>query len=315
MWKFAFTCATLAGLIAAFGPELATHREEIQLELMQFLPLEPLGIGERRRTAAADALKETAAAQDAAPEEAQPTGHAADTATADAATPGAPEQAIPATEQVEFASPAERQGTGKPNGEPVRAAEITPAPVSASPAGHSAEIAAAVPPPVAADAIAAAFETMAAASHPQAAPVPVALAARPVLRVSPPYEPLDSFRFRTREDVEIVLADLAGPSRGEICVDAAGARWTCGLYARAALYRLIKSSDLQCTGVSSLHPKLVLASCKAFEGDIASRMVKAGWGVPDSPKGPLAEILATAKRSRVGMWAEAAPRFGDMPGL
>jgi endonuclease YncB( thermonuclease family) len=129
------------------------------------------------------------------------------------------------------------------------------------------------------------------------------------LRLSPPFEPVDVFRFRAAGDLEVTLADIDGPGRSESCTDAAGRRWSCGADARVALYNLIKGSEIDCLPLSYPHAKAVVARCHVGEDGLGVRLVQAGWARPSADAGAeITTAFAQAQAAHRGLWAEAAPQ-------
>ena len=88
-----------------------------------------------------------------------------------------------------------------------------------------------------------------------------------------------------------------------------------GLFARAALYRLIKTAEIECTASESPHPKIAIARCRTAEGPLSDRLVRLGWATPLAEASDLGAAAEEARRKHLGIWAETAPRIGDQPAM
>jgi endonuclease YncB( thermonuclease family) len=103
-------------------------------------------------------------------------------------------------------------------------------------------------------------------------------------------------------DETIRLADLDAVERGQFCLDAAGASWSCGESARAALTALVAPGGLSCTTIERDRYGRTVARCKGTDGgDVARAMVTAGWAMADDPR--YAAEQKAARGAKRGIWA------------
>jgi len=94
-----------------------------------------------------------------------------------------------------------------------------------------------------------------------------------------------------------------------VCQDKDGARWACGLQARAALHNLLKQKTLRCMAPFSLlneiHQKSEYHQLQCLIGtqNIALDQVQAGWARPvDGLDKSFSFPLSEAKSYKRGLW-------------
>lgn len=104
----------------------------------------------------------------------------------------------------------------------------------------------------------------------------------------------------------IRLDAIDAPETDQICLDAKGRRWSCGLIARDRLARRIRGEIVTCTGDETDPYGRRLASCRAGATDLQRWMVRAGLAlsfVAYSHRYDADE--AEARRSQTGLWSGA----------
>lgn len=128
----------------------------------------------------------------------------------------------------------------------------------------------------------------------------------PMQQPPPPFDAVDSTLIDTR-DTRIRLAHARAVPRDEICRDASGQRFSCGLLARVALQNHIAGKTLLCRRLFLGDPSrtgIVEARCSVDGEDLALRQIRGGWATP-SPLAEPAHVAAfeEARRARRGVWA------------
>jgi endonuclease YncB( thermonuclease family) len=104
----------------------------------------------------------------------------------------------------------------------------------------------------------------------------------------------------------IRLAAIAAPSLEQICVDAAGARWTCGLAARDELAKHVGTKPWTCQPLRSDRYGRSVAKCSVDGEDIAKWLTRAGWATAATRVSHDYEAdEAAAKTAKAGLWAGA----------
>ena len=85
--------------------------------------------------------------------------------------------------------------------------------------------------------------------------------------------------------VTISLYGIVLPVRDKLCVNAAGARWACGMTAIGALRNMIQSRAINCTAHDHDYGKddtdKFVGSCRIGQTDIALRLLEQGWATLD----------------------------------
>jgi endonuclease YncB( thermonuclease family) len=109
----------------------------------------------------------------------------------------------------------------------------------------------------------------------------------------------------------IRLDGVEGPGASDVCLDESGAKWACGLQARAALHNLLAGSTLYCKPRQSLGPDQITGRCVLgsitgsnwTDRDLAFLLVELGWA---RPTGKMIERLApyarVAQEGKLGLW-------------
>ncbi|WP_146071394.1 thermonuclease family protein [Bosea lathyri] len=107
------------------------------------------------------------------------------------------------------------------------------------------------------------------------------------------------------------LDGVEGPGASDVCLDETGAKWACGLQARAALHNLLAGSTLYCKPRQSLGPDQYTSRCVLgsvggsnwTDRDLAFLLVELGWA---RPTGTMIERLApyarAAQQGKLGLW-------------
>jgi endonuclease YncB( thermonuclease family) len=104
----------------------------------------------------------------------------------------------------------------------------------------------------------------------------------------------------------IRLEGVDVPETGQICLDAAGERWSCGIEARDRLAEHIKGRGLNCNGRGKDRYDRTLAFCLAGSEDVNEWIVREGWGLAyvEYSSVYVAEMRA-ARNERKGLWSGA----------
>lgn len=151
------------------------------------------------------------------------------------------------------------------------------------------------------------------------------LSSLPVLSLSAPFLSVSGTALLNGQQI-LKLDGVEGPGAGELCFDEAGARWACGLQARAALHNLLAGKELACQPRRALESSQISAQCAIrtpgaaswADQDLAYILVKLGWA---RPVGQLASrLLAEMEEARHekrglwrGGWKIASPQSGSRP--
>lgn len=130
----------------------------------------------------------------------------------------------------------------------------------------------------------------------------------PAIRPQPPYDAVDSTLFDAL-DRRFRLVQAQAVPREEVCRDASGRRFACGLQGRASLQNHIVGKTVICRRLFLGDPDktgIVDARCSVDGEDLALFQIRAGWAVPSGHAD--AEHRAAyedARARRVGVWAGA----------
>jgi endonuclease YncB( thermonuclease family) len=112
----------------------------------------------------------------------------------------------------------------------------------------------------------------------------------------------DALTFEA-DDRTIRIANLEGPERHAVCLDANDLPWACGLRARAALNNMISGRRLNCDSDGTNPAGELLATCSADGWDVQRAMVASGWARPlPARTTEYAADVATAQAGRLGLW-------------
>lgn len=104
----------------------------------------------------------------------------------------------------------------------------------------------------------------------------------------------------------IRLAAVAAPSPEQLCLDAAGARWTCGLSARDELTSHVDKKPWSCQTLRADSYGRTVAKCTVDGEDIGKWLVRSGWAVAVTRVAhDYAADEAAAKTEKAGLWAGA----------
>jgi endonuclease YncB( thermonuclease family) len=102
------------------------------------------------------------------------------------------------------------------------------------------------------------------------------------------------------------LAGISAPSLEQLCVDAAGARWTCGLAARDELIKYVGAKSWNCQTLHAERFNRTFAKCTVDGEDIAKWLVSSGWAIAFTQASHAYETdEADAKAAKAGLWAGA----------
>jgi endonuclease YncB( thermonuclease family) len=102
------------------------------------------------------------------------------------------------------------------------------------------------------------------------------------------------------------LNATAAPGLDQLCLDAAAARWTCGLSARDELAKHVGNQPWSCqTTAHADHHGRVPARCTVGNEDIAKWLVDAGWAIAVRGSHEYESDEAAAKSAKAGLWAGA----------
>jgi endonuclease YncB( thermonuclease family) len=105
------------------------------------------------------------------------------------------------------------------------------------------------------------------------------------------------------DGVIIRLAGIAAREANAACTDERGKTWPCGIAAKTALTRLIRSRAVTCTLPKGGEHNIIVASCTVGGADLSTWMARQGWAAPKEPADPaLAEAATAAKDERLGVW-------------
>lgn len=126
------------------------------------------------------------------------------------------------------------------------------------------------------------------------------------LELAPPYDALNSAVFDS-SDQRVRLARILSVGRNEICADATGRRFACGLQSRAALQNLVAKRAVVCDRLFVARDErrgAIDADCSIDGIDLAEHLIRLGFAFPS----PLAgdhhrRALAEARARSAGVWA------------
>ncbi len=101
------------------------------------------------------------------------------------------------------------------------------------------------------------------------------------------------------------LAGIAAPALEQLCVDASGGRWTCGLAARDELAKYAEAKPWACQSTRIERFGRTLAKCTVDGEDIAKWLVRSGWAIAQKSSHDYDADEADAKAAKSGLWAGA----------
>ena len=105
---------------------------------------------------------------------------------------------------------------------------------------------------------------------------------------------------------KIRLAGIDAPESDQICLDARGARWTCGIEARDRLVEHIGTRAIDCTPSGSDAYHRTLAVCSVAGEDLNAWMVRQGWALAFIKYSQAYRVdETTARDARRGLWSGA----------
>lgn len=111
--------------------------------------------------------------------------------------------------------------------------------------------------------------------------------------------------------VRVRLEGIDAPEIDQLCTDARGVRWSCGVEAHRQLARLVVRSTIHCEerGLDKYHR--LLGICRVGGTDINAELVRRGlaWAFVRYSR-TYVDVEAVARRARVGIWSgEAVPAW------
>jgi endonuclease YncB( thermonuclease family) len=102
------------------------------------------------------------------------------------------------------------------------------------------------------------------------------------------------------------LAGLSAPALEQLCADASGARWTCGVAARDALIAHVDKKPWSCHPLRTDRYGRQVARCSVEGEDISKWVVASGWAVAFTANIKDYEAdEAAARKAKAGLWAGA----------
>jgi endonuclease YncB( thermonuclease family) len=105
------------------------------------------------------------------------------------------------------------------------------------------------------------------------------------------------------------LASVAAVEPSKLCAYADGARWACGVRAKAALSRLIREGQAEC-GQRTTDGEVGVVECRRRGQDIARQLVSSGFAVAAEGDPRYLADEQAARQGKAGIWARSA---GDVP--
>jgi endonuclease YncB( thermonuclease family) len=106
--------------------------------------------------------------------------------------------------------------------------------------------------------------------------------------------------------VKIRLSGIDAPETDQVCLDAKGEKWACGIAARDQLNRYSNGQTWECTTTGTDQYGRSLANCFIEGEDVSAWMVRSGWAlsfVRYSHAYDADEVVA--KEARAGLWSGA----------
>ena len=104
----------------------------------------------------------------------------------------------------------------------------------------------------------------------------------------------------------IRLNGLDAPERGQLCQDAAGGSYSCGLSALAALNAQIRSGEVRCGGEQHDRYLRLIATCWIGAEDLGAWMVGHGWAAAYRRYSlKYLDQEGQARKAKAGLWSGA----------
>ena len=104
-------------------------------------------------------------------------------------------------------------------------------------------------------------------------------------------------------ELNVRLAGIDAPERGQECFDAGGDAFRCGRQATDYLAFLIGDGPVTCRGRGTDRWGRMIGSCRARGVDLSDAMVRRGWAV--AYMGDLGDTERKARERGLGLWAGA----------
>lgn len=107
--------------------------------------------------------------------------------------------------------------------------------------------------------------------------------------------------------IRVRLEGIDAPEIGQICSDAAGREWRCGIEARRALARLVAGVSVRCEDRGVDKYQRVLGVCRAGGIDVNAELVRRGlaWAFVSYSRAYV-DLEAKARNAGLGIWSGAA---------
>uniref|UniRef100_Q07T80 Nuclease (SNase domain protein) n=1 Tax=Rhodopseudomonas palustris (strain BisA53) TaxID=316055 RepID=Q07T80_RHOP5 len=107
-------------------------------------------------------------------------------------------------------------------------------------------------------------------------------------------------------NTRIRLGGIDAPSRDQLCLDAKGQRWSCGVAARDALANHVGNKSWLCRAGNADRYGRLVSKCEVEGEDIQQWLVKNGWALALSRSHHAYDADETAARAaKAGLWAGA----------
>ncbi|MGL5733387.1 MAG: thermonuclease family protein [Beijerinckiaceae bacterium] len=119
------------------------------------------------------------------------------------------------------------------------------------------------------------------------------------IEIQPPVAIIDSRTFGDK-NATVTLSHIETPSKDAVCINRDGAKWACGLWARAALNNIMRGGTIYCRGMRR-NSSMVEAECRNNGGDLAAQLVTAGFARSRTGELFKAEEEA-ARNAQRGLW-------------
>jgi endonuclease YncB( thermonuclease family) len=107
---------------------------------------------------------------------------------------------------------------------------------------------------------------------------------------------------------KVRLEGIDAPETDQVCLNAGGLRWTCGIHARDQLAAHIAGRDIKCSSHGVDAYRRTLATCHLAGEDVNAWMVQQGWAlayVKYSSAYLLLHVEEDAQANQRGLWKGA----------
>jgi endonuclease YncB( thermonuclease family) len=111
---------------------------------------------------------------------------------------------------------------------------------------------------------------------------------------------------------KVRLEGIDAPETDQVCLNANGAHWTCGIDARDQLVEHIAGRDIECTSHGTDAYRRTLAICYLAGEDLNAWMVQEGWALAYVQySSAYRQVEEDARAKRRGLWQRAFIAPGD----